>query len=267
MVDRLWILDARLARGTWFRADGTVESTVSIRRPLSISGSMLLAAGPDGYAWWRSYAPVSGVYVALHDGTAVRRMAADTRPSCSVADTSGNAIRGVTIPFCHQEVEAFAWDGSVRGIAAPIAPRGGAAGVRVLLMRVNGDTVLNRTITVEASDIPARIRDSVAASMRQQFRGRLAEPANRILTDQLLPRTFSPLVDLDISTQGVVLITVTRGPRRERVVLRIEPGRTAVQSFIIRENQEVRWVDMDRFLMVETDEDGLQDVVLYEVSR
>jgi len=67
VADLLWVLDATLARGTWFQGDGRVDSTVPIVRPAAWLAPTLLSAGPEGVEWLCVWSPGRAVYSATVD--------------------------------------------------------------------------------------------------------------------------------------------------------------------------------------------------------
>jgi hypothetical protein len=112
-----------------------------------------------------------------------------------------------------------------------------------------------------ASPIPRAIRDSVIKA-RLEGRGALAR---EIMDRDLVPRVYSPLVDLRVSDAGDVVVDVVSGPRAERHLAVLRRNDPKVVMLPIRSTQSLLWFGGNRLLMTDEDENGLQDVVLYEI--
>lgn len=267
--DSIWIFDSDLRRGTWFRASGRVLSTARIKTPTDVTNPRLVGAGPVDVAWYRGYAPDEGygIHVSNHEGSGTREVSRHPSTGCSRSVRTSTGGISLGIPHCHRAWDAISPDGQVRAVAAPDRRLGDSAGVHVVVTSSRGEVVLDRTVWMRPSIIPATVRDSALKRLRSYNPGsNLGNLAKEILDGNLVPREYSPLVSIVVSTRGEPAITVRRGPRAERRLHLIASDSSPIIDLPLARNQEVRWVEGRRLLIVESDEDGLQDVVLYEVE-
>ncbi len=268
MGDSLWVHDGELQRGTLFDQNGRVISTVSIHAPDKLLNRRLMAAGPGGRAWWRSWAGEEASYrihAARHDGSGAREVDREGPTGCSVVRRDGDAMRGVAIPFCHRQFAAFSPNAAFRALAKPLYRGGDSAGVHLVVIKWNGDTVVDRTVWMRASPVPTTAKDSAIRRL-ERYKGIAGSLAQKILQDNLIPTRLSPVVDVDVSIRGEVVLTVRRGRSGEMWAHYFDGRGQRLFGFALGPRQEVRWVEGRRLVMVEEDADGLQDVVLYAIE-
>lgn len=268
--DSLWIFDRDLRRSTWLRTNGRVLATATIRKPASNPAFAPRGAGPADVVWWREYAPDGSHYdirVARFDGTGEREVSSHSNPDCSRSTRTKTGSLGLGVPHCHHHYDDISPDGKHRALATVDRRFGDSAGVHVTVMSSHGEVTLERSVWMRPSVIPRMVRDSALDRLRAARPGTAyGSLAKQILDEDLVPREYSPLVAIVVSTRGEVAVTVRRGPRAERRLLLIADGSSPIIDLPLARNQEVRWVEGRRLLIVESDEDGLQDVVLYEIE-
>jgi hypothetical protein len=259
----LWVVDWRLLRSTSFDPSGRVNSTTIIGQPKGLRVIRLQAASPAGATWWTS--------IGQDDLPVIMAIPADGDPplallqypimACVVSGITNSRSVNMTVPLCHTPSIAFAASGDFGAEAEPLAIGDGRSGVRVLVVSAKGDTVLDRQLPLPGSPIPRAIRDSVIKA-RLEGRGALAR---EIMDRGLVPRVYSPLVDLRVSDAGDVVVDVVSGPRAERHLAVLRRNDPKVVMLPIRSTQSLLWFGGNRLLMTDEDENGLQDVVLYEI--
>jgi hypothetical protein len=160
---------------------------------------------------------------------------------------------------------AFSTNGEFAAQAVPLTLVNGANGLQVVVVSVKGDTVLNRRLSLAVSPIPSAARDS-ALNTRRGRAGSLSREVYQEMVDRdLVPRVYSPVVDLRVSDMGDVVIDVVAGPAAERHLALLRRDSRGVSMLPMKSSQALRWFGGNRLLLTEEDEDGFQDVVLYEI--
>lgn len=263
----LWIVDWTLLRSTSFDASGRVIATVPIPRPEGLRSPRLLAATPAGATWWQSPEQDGSIAYFAVPGNRASRQPVLRRPntSCALQRRTERGALAIGVPYCHMQRIAFSTNGEFAAQAVPLTAVDGADGLQVVVVSVKGDTVLNRRLSLAVSPIPSTARDS-AISSRLRGAGPLTrEIVQEMIDRDLVPRVYSPVVDLRVSDEGDVIIDVVAGPGAERrlAVLRRDGG--GVSMLPMKSSQALRWFGGNRLLLTDEDEDGLQDVVLYEI--
>lgn len=263
----LWIVDWTLLRSTSFDPSVRVNSTAPIPRPEGLISPTLRAATPAGASWWQSQEQDgSTTYWSFPGNGASGRAVLRWRPtSCSLGRrTQGGAV-AIFVPFCHMPRLAFSSNGEFAAEAIPLTLVDGSNGLQVVVVSVNGDTVLNRRLALAASPVPSATRDSAINYRLGRARGVLRELYQEMVDQELVPRVHSPVVDLRVSDVGDVVVDIVegRGADRHLAVLRRDSG--GVSMLPTTATRALRWFGDNRLLLTDEDEDGLQDVVLYEV--
>jgi len=160
---------------------------------------------------------------------------------------------------------SFSSNGEYAAEAVPLTLVDGSNGLQLVVVSVKGDTVLTRRLPLAVSPIPSATRDSAINYRLGRARGLLRELYQEMVERQLVPRVHSPVVDLRVSDVGDVVIDVMegRGAGRHLAVLRRDSR--VVSMLPTTATRSLRWFGGDRLLLTDEDEDGLQDVVLYEI--
>jgi hypothetical protein len=172
---------------------------------------------------------------------------------------------GISVPFCHRPQIAFSANGEFAAAAVPLTLFDGSTGLQVVVVSVRGDTVLNQRLPLAASRIPRATRDSAINYRLERARGVLRELYQEVVDRQLVPRVYSPVVDLRVSDVGDVIIDVVEGQEAERRLAVLRRDSRGVARLPMNSTQSLRWFGGNRLLLTDEDEDGLQDVVLYEI--
>jgi hypothetical protein len=130
---------------------------------------------------------------------------------------------------------------------------------------VKGDTVLNRRLSLAVSPIPSAVRDSAINYRLGRSKGLLRELYQEMVDRDLVPRAYSSVVDLRVSDVGDVVVDVVAGLGAERHLAVLRRDSPIVSMLPMKSSQSLRWFHGNRLLLTDEDEDGLQDVVLYEM--
>lgn len=264
----IWVVDQILARTTSFDASGRVKATVSIRRPEGLVAPQLRSATPAGVTWWRSRDQNGSMILstAPGKGSPQRTVMRFPRAPCDASRRTKTGSMSIGVPFCHDLSTAFSANGEFAAAALPLTLVDGSSGVQVVVMSATGDTVLDRRITLAASPIPRAARDSaIAVRFKRPAAGVERELIQEILNRDIVPRIYSPLVDLRLSDVGDVVVDVVSGTAAERHLAVLHRNTQQVLMVLIKRTQSLRWFGGDQVLMVDEDDDGLQDVVLYQI--
>jgi hypothetical protein len=169
------------------------------------------------------------------------------------------------VPFCHRAQLAFSPNGEFAAEAVPLTLVDGSSGVQVTVVSVQGDTVLHRRLSLAASPIPVAIRDSAINYRLGRARGVLRELYQEMVDQDLVPRVYSPVVDLRVSDAGDVVLDVVEGRAAERHLVVLRRDGRAVVRLPMQATRSLRWFGGNRLLLTDEDENDLEDVVLYEI--
>ncbi len=263
----LWMADWRLQRATSFDPSGRVNSTAQLPRPAGLTSPRLEAASPTGATWWRSIAPGGQTFFAAvpRDDAPPLALLGFSLTECVVGRPTKTGSMAIMVPFCHHGSFAFSPNGEFAAEALPLPLVEGRSGVQVVVVSVKGDTVLNRQLSVAPSPIPNTVRDSAIGSRLRGASSLTKEVMKEMSDRDLIPRVYSPVVDLRISDVGDVVVDVVSGRTAERHLAMLRRNTKEILMVPIQRTQSLRWFGGDRVLMVDEDDDGLQDVVLYQI--
>ncbi len=264
----LWVVDWTLQRSTSFDASGRVDSTATIRAPAGLASPRLRAAAPAGGAsWWQSRGDSGSTIYSIRreEGEPPTTVLLWPKASCSLRRPTEKGSVSIFVPYCHTPRIAFSANGKFGAEAVPMMPVDGNSEIRVVVVSVNGDTVFNRRLALTPSPIPGSVRDS-AINFRLGRAGRVLHELYQAMDRRdLVPRVYSPVVDLRVSDAGDVVVDVVTGPAAERRLAVLRSGSPTVSMLPMKTTQSLRWFGGNHLLLTDEDADGLQDVVLYEI--
>lgn len=263
----LWVADWRLQRTTSFDPSGRVNATTAIPRPEGLTPPRLQAATPAGATWWVSFPRDDRPLISVMSGRDDPPLTVLRWPStsCAVGRRTKTGSMSVSVPYCHRQVIAFSPNGEFAAEALPLTLVDGSSGLQVVVVSVQGDTVLTRRLSLAASPIPSAARDSAIGSRLRRAGPVTREIMQEMIDRDLVPTAYSPVVDLRVSDVGEVVIDVVAGREAERHLAVLRRDTRVVSMLHLESNQSLRWFGGNRLLLAEEDEDGLQDVVLYEI--
>jgi hypothetical protein len=267
----LWVLDLLLKRATVFDKTGRHTGVTSLQTLEGFTHTILAAATPDGDAWWLTSEPTDADAMALRilrrGANQAIRVGTSEPDTCAVRARTQNGGFSIRAPFCQSERLRFSSDGKYRASARPLGGARDSTRAQVVVMSTRGDTTTGIRVALPEILIPERIRDSAIANLTARYPGGVGPGIVReILSKGLVGRHYPPILDLDVSSNGEVALTTRRDEAGTKLVLIIGRGGQRRGSFAIAANKEIGWFDRDRVILLEADEDGLQDVVLYRVS-
>jgi len=179
---------------------------------------------------------------------------------CSVPfDAGGGMGTGfVAIPFCANLQFDYAADGG-RVVLSWVEP-GARPEFRVVAFRANGDTLFNRIYPYQPLSIPKAEKDSVVAarSRNPQFREALAKAKLR--------ENYPPLSRLVLGADETTWLELTTREAERTWQMLDARGAQAAQLKVPR-NLRIIVATRSTIWATETDEDGLQHVVRFRVTR
>lgn len=263
----LWIVDWTLLRSTSFDVSGRATSTAPIPRPNGLTSPRLRAATPAGASWWQSHEQDgSTTYWTLLGNGASRQAVLRWLPtSCSLSRRTQRGAAAIFVPYCHMPRIAFSANGEFAAEAIPLTLVDRSDGLQVTVVSVKGDTVFSRRLSLAASPIPSATRDSAINYRLGRARGLHRELYQEMVNQDLVPRVYSPVVDLRVSDAGDVVLDVVEGRAAERRLVVLRRDSRAVSMLPMTSAQSLLWFGGNRLLLTDEAEDGLQDVVLYEI--
>lgn len=195
------------------------------------------------------------------DSTGVFRNIIAWRPEidCTVPFDAGRGGRGfAAIPFCPMLLQEFSADGGRVGLSW-VEP-GDRPSYRVAVFRVNGDTVFNRSFAFRPLRISQAVKDSTVAA-----RSRNPQLA-QALQNATLPETYPPVARFLLGADETTWIELTE-PEGDRTWNVLDGRGTPIAEVKVPRNVRVMVASRAAIWAIETDDDGLQHVVRYRVSR
>ena len=239
-------LRASLPRA-WY-ADGSMVLTV------------LLATGSPTPAWPGGEKAGTPIIRVDSTGALQKLIAWSPRAQCEVAYDAGSGpgSGGLLIPFCHRPLEELSPDGSILVLLSKETER---PAFRVTALRANGDTVFTTEIAFQAAPIPGRVVDSARAT-----RARGTQAQRDAAAKMLIPDTYPPFSRLIVGRDESTWIeSFAAGGERFWYVLDNRGIVTGAAS--VPKNVQLMVVSRSAVWGVETDDDGLQHIVRFRVTR
>jgi hypothetical protein len=178
---------------------------------------------------------------------------------CSAPFDAGRGGQGfAAIPFCPMLLQEFSPDGS--RVALSWVEQGNQPAYRIAVFRVNGDTVFNRRFAYRPVRISQAVKDSVVAS-----RSRNPQIAQALAKVQL-PETYPPVTRFLLGADETTWIEFPQpdGDRKWEV---LDARGTPIAELKVPRNVRIMVASRASVWAVETDDDGLQHVVRFRVSR
>jgi hypothetical protein len=179
--------------------------------------------------------------------------------TCSVVvNGQGGSIELIRIPFCMVPTDDVSPDGS-HLLLAYIEP-GKTNEYRVALVRASGDSAFARTIAYRPQPVPRNVRDSVS-SVRQ----RSSSAAMRASADRI-PEFYPPLARILAGRDATTWLEVySASGDRTWHILDAKGNHTG--TLTVPRNIQVMVASGTAIWGTETDDDGLQHIVRFRVSR
>lgn len=259
------VQDRQLKRFVHFDPSGRADATTAIQVPNALPRSIMIG-GSSETAIFRSQRypdPTVEVYSIAPNGTVGARLFVDQEGGeCSRRVVSERGSSGLSVPLCHQPRYGVSPSAKVVVRAQPISLPGSATAIRVVIVQRGGDTVAASTHELGASPISRSVRDSTIARLRARSRF----PALADEVAGLIPSTYPPVSGVEVADNGEAWITTRSGPRGSHGLLVVAPDGRARGYAPIPASWRIGWVGGGLVLVVEEQDDGLQDVVLYRVE-
>ena len=172
-----------------------------------------------------------------------------------------SGVATMIVPFCGSPIDDISADGS-RYVATEILPGRDRRGqYRVSAFRTSGDSLWSRAFEYEIESIPASVLDSVI-TQRSGRSGAGAAAELRAKTPRVYPPLLRVLAGRDQSTW---LERYSVSGQREWIVL---DGRGSVAGTMsVPRNLRILAASLDALWATETDDDGLQHIVRYRITR
>ena len=237
----------------------------SIPRIMYADGSQLmtvsLATGSPVPDWPGGEKPGTPMVRVDSTGAFLRLIAWSPRRECSQPWDAGRGMGSgsMLIPFCAQTIEETTPDGS--RLALAILEAGGAPAFRVVVFRANGDTVYSRSYPYQLVSIPGAVRDSVRA-----MRARGSQSQRDAAAKMPIPESYPPVSRLLLGHDESVWLE-GYGARGERVWQVLDARGDVIGKVVAPPSTQVMVVSREVVWAIETDNDGLQHIVRFRVTR
>jgi hypothetical protein len=180
--------------------------------------------------------------------------------SCSVASGSEKTgLMVIRVPFCLVPLEAAAMD---RGrLALAYAEESNRPSYRISVFNLNGDTVFSRSYSYQRIPIPKADKDTAFAAVNR------GDAARRALVGKMeLPEFFPPFSRLLVGRDETTWLELApvRDTRTWQV---LDANGNVTGSLRVPRNITIQVASREMIWAIETDDDGLQHIVRYRVSR
>ncbi len=293
VADTLWILDFRNNRITFISPDhrllrsaplfAALKATPSDSVGLSgtIAGIPVDGVYGDGSfisrlylpkqaprpSWYPAHATGDPVVIADARGVFRRLVAIDPTipPECEKSGSlPRNGSWGVTVPFCYQARSVFAPDASRYGVILGTNATGPRAGYRLVVIASRGDTVVNRIFDYAPIAISGHVADSMRQARLTTMRGE-PPPMLAALKDMALPATYPPVHGLLLGRDGTIWIEQWAADASHHWLV-LDPKGNPTGELTVPHNITIHAAERGQFWGIDTDADGLQSVVRYQVQ-
>lgn len=287
LADSLWVSDFSTRRFTIIGPDRTLARTVpwvasldfpglppdevprttsvAARAVLSRNAQILQVSLPDDGTWPGGRKSGDATVRAASAGTFERVLAWRPQVDCifsrpiTVEGRSG--VASMIVPFCAQPIDDISADGSRYVASEVLSARDRRGQYRVTAFRSSGDSLWSRVLDYEVVSIPASVLDSVIT----QRTGR-SGPAVAVALREKTPRVFPPLLRvLAGRDQSTWLERYSVSGQRTWIALD-ERGNLA-GTLAVPRNVRILAASLQTVWATETDDDGLQSIVRFRVSR
>jgi hypothetical protein len=192
-------------------------------------------------------------------------------PDCGVRFRTTTGGGQALIPFCAGPLEAVSSDGDRVAIITSTVASATTGSYRLIVMGVNGDTIVGRTISYRPVAIPREKNDSVVAARIGQLDSMTGlAPENKPLFVQAyrtMPlRTHYPPVRSIVIGRDKTIWLENWTPVAERSWQVLDPRGNPVAIVKLPSNVTLLNADLTMIWGVETDVDGLISVVRYRLA-
>jgi hypothetical protein len=168
----------------------------------------------------------------------------------------------MSVPFCALPLQAFSDEGTGLVQVWMENATGRTGHYQVTVVRDRGDTVFSRTYSYVPQEIPRHVADSALAARSRMQAGAWSEAVKKMT----IPPTYAPLNRVLLGRDATTwLESYPTGATRSWTVLD-ERGNPVATATVPR-NVALQVVSLDAIWAIETDDDGLQSVVRFAVSR
>lgn len=229
-------------------ADGSTLLTVS------------LATGSTTPDWPGGEKPGTPFIRVDSTGAFQRLIAWSARAQCTAAYDAGAgpASGNMGIPFCHQTLEEVSPGGNLLVLAFKDTER---PAFRVTAVRANGDTSFTRSIAFQSIAIPRSVVDSARATRARGSQGQRDAAAR-----MQIPETYPPFARLIVGRDESTWIE-SYGPGAQRFWYVLDNRGAITGRATAPGNVQLMVVSRTAAWGIETDDDGLQSVVRFRVTR
>jgi hypothetical protein len=228
-------------------------------------GSLLLpaslatgSAAPD----WPGGGKPGVPFIRVDSSGAFQRLVAwSQRAQCEAPFDAGAGpgSGGMLIPFCHQALEEVSPDGNLFVLVVKGSER--PSTFRVTAFRANGDTVFSQPVAFQSVPIPKSVADSARAA-----RARGSQSQKDAAAKMPIPETYPPFARLIVGRDETIWIE-SYGPGAERFWFVLDNRGTDTGKAMVPRNVQLMVVSRTAVWGIETDDDGLQHIVRFRVSR
>lgn len=292
VADTLWVSDVQQRRLTFVTPDRKLARTQlhlptvrlngkAVDSVMATLGAVPWAVFADGRmvvsvlemsekrTQWPGGIAGSNAYIhANRSGDFLNVMGTQAPSPCTVSYRFGKGSGAVGIPFCGRPMTGLAADGSRFLSVAVEEQTARTVAYRVTVTRTTGDTLFSRRYTAPTVAIPrdlAEERLNAASSRPNPFPG-ANEAMEKALAGVKVPPVFPPYSRALVGRDDTIWIELYR--RDEPRTWQVLDGQgNPVARVNVPWNVEIQIASRTTIWGVETDDDGLEHIVRYRVSR
>lgn len=207
------------------------------------------------------------LHVADPDGRAARPYLQYRHRPCGFTAEIPDGRHTIAVPFCHRSAVAVSPNGAFAAIIEPLAAENDRTGVSIEIHDSLGDRLGHGVRWLGASRIAGTRRDSALKALRSRANSAVgAELTDRIIRTGAVPVTIPPIDHAVIGDDGSAWIVVRSGTAASRSLVGFTKEGRYIGQVGLDDLARVGWAGDNLILLVEPDDDGLQDVVLYRVD-
>lgn len=238
-------------------------------RALLVDGSSLVTPIPAAgrVASWPG--AVAGRIQFVHvtrDGTFLVVFATQPENTCAVGYPVPGGGGTAPIPYCAEPLDDLAHSGSRYGYAVVEGQTPARTSYRVTVVRGTGDTAFSRRLERRSVAIPRRFGDSVLAARMARARSPQEEAAYRTMK---VPSFYPPLSRVLVGRDDTIWLEefTPIHQRRSRGWLVLDGAGTPIGRVTLPLSVHIVVANRSTIWATDTDDDGLQHIVRYRVSR
>jgi hypothetical protein len=210
---------------------------------------------------------IATISTADYAGTRSSKVVGFRFQACDRGSRTGTTMIALSIPFCQRTLYPIAPRGAFLALVTSEEAPNATTVVEIHVHQANGAKVSTSRHNLGASPVPKASMDSAVARVRsREGRPGLAEITRAILRPGVIPRVWPPATEALVTDEGDVWVLTRSGPRGDAGLMFVRSDGTQVGRVPMAHDVRLGWAGGRELLLIETQSDGLSDVVLYRIA-